>query len=533
MGTNWTADSFNLTDYLVNMKHLGYNHDVLAKFEVNYHVIVYKYNYIYIGNANLGLEDRSYYLDKEYEDTMEAYLGVMIEAAIRLGAEPEVATAEMEQVLQFEKEIAQLLPSRDFRMNILNYRNFSALDELAPFLDWRSYVNGVLSPFVRWPESDPIIVQNPYFIGNISNLVMATDKRTLSNYLGWQVILESLPGLDDKWARLGRRMWIKLDGRPKLRPKWEYCLSTTKRFYPIGMSSLFVGSLSDTAKAQVGVVKDIVGYVIKAFQGIIKTNDWMDHETIDQAINKTNHINVHAGFPRELFNQSLVDQEYILDDFNSTQSYFMITLIVRRARMDKKYRTLHEFNVKGHWREYAKVAEVNAFYRPAENSIDFPISIIGAMDIDGERPMYLNFGKIGWVVGHEITHGFDNNGRHFDGKGEYRSWWSNLTSDMYDKKATCFSGQYSAYDIAGTRLKINGKMTMGENIADNGGMKESFKAYQEYVNTHGSERALPGLPYTPEQILFIESASFYCGKTRRQVAEYALKTEQHAPSKYR
>jgi len=176
---------------------------------------------------------------------------------------------------------------------------------------------------------------------------------------------------------------------------------------------------------------------------------------------------------------------------------------------------------------------VNAYYRALENSIQFPLSIIEAMQIHESKPMYLNFGDIGWVVGHEITHGFDNMGKHFDGDGEYRSWWSNSTDKLYEEKIQCFAQQYSSFDLPDSNESINGNLTLGENIADNGGIKEAFRAYQNYIKGRRKEPGLPGLDMSAEQLFFIESAAFYCGKYRKEITEYGLKTDGHSPNVFR
>ena len=185
------------------------------------------------------------------------------------------------------------------------------------------------------------------------------------------------------------------------------------------------------------------------------------------------------------------------------------------------------------WQEYGKVADVNAYYRAQENSIEFPLSIIEAMQLHESKPMYLNFGDIGWVVGHEIIHGFDNMGKHFDGDGEYRSWWTNTTNALYEEKTQCFAQQYANYDLPESDETINGNLTLGENIADNGGLKEAYRAYQMYIEGKPTEPTLPGLEYTAEQLFFIQSASFFCGKYRKEITEYELKTDGHSPNMYR
>jgi len=157
------------------------------------------------------------------------------------------------------------------------------------------------------------------------------------------------------------------------------------------------------------------------------------------------------------------------------------------------------------WKYFANAANVNAFYWSQANSIVIPAGILRDIFFDHDRPQYLNFGTIGYVIGHEITHGFDNIGAQFDEIGNARNWWKNETKKHYNEKAQCMIKQYKDYDLPSS-LRINGDLTLKENIADNGAIKEAYQAYEKYVHKFGEEAPLPGLKYTPKQLFWIAAA---------------------------
>ena len=192
---------------------------------------------------------------------------------------------------------------------------------------------------------------------------------------------------------------------------------------------------------------------------------------------------------------------------------------------------------------------VNAFYSPLENSIQFPAGILQGVFFSSERPLYLNYGAIGWVIGHEITHGFDDQGRQFDQDGNLVNWWHPDTSRRYKyclrflliililrylSKAECIVKQYSNYSFPELgSLAVNGINTQGENIADNGGIAEAYQAYDSWVSSHGHEQLLPGLGYSQRQLFWISAANVWCSKHRSQALRMSVLTGAHAPDRFR
>nr|CAI5828590.1 unnamed protein product [Callosobruchus analis] len=174
-------------------------------------------------------------------------------------------------------------------------------------------------------------------------------------------------------------------------------------------------------------------------------------------------------------------------------------------------------------------AIVNAFYSPRQNAIEIPAALLQPLIYSKISPKSLNYGGIGVIIGHEITHGFDDSGRQFDKDGNLRQWWNNATIKAFREKAQCITDKYSRYKVTdGNDLHINGKLTLGENIADNGGLKQSYRAYRNWVSQHGEEMQLPGLNLTHDQLFFLNFAQTWCSSIRPERALLAVRSDTHS-----
>lgn len=231
--------------------------------------------------------------------------------------------------------------------NILNYMNLSMIQDLAPFINWTHYLNGVFHPYIYIPDNAYMIIKNPSFVSNISALIDSTDKRTVANYVGWRVILASTSILSEKWALMGRKVWKQLDGRHKLRNRWTYCVSVVKKFFDLGTSALYVQNLPGGEDNQSRLVRQIVTAIKKSFVDSLRTNTWMDEKTREEAINKTSKMKLHVGYPLELLNDTAINEFYDMLTLSQNFTFFENSLLLRRFKMDKKYMKVQFDNQKG------------------------------------------------------------------------------------------------------------------------------------------------------------------------------------------
>merc|ERR1719341_196623 len=276
----------------------------------------------------------------------------------------------------------------------------------------------------------------------------------------------------------------------------------------------------------------MVSYIRAEFDKILRTVDWMDDETRVRAINKSLAITPHIAYPEELLNEAKLEELYAglhITDGELLSNMRNLTVF----GTNYSFKRLRERVNKKDWKNHGAAAVVNAFYSPLENSIQFPAGILQGTFFDAERPKYLNFGGIGYVIGHEITHGFDDTGRQFDAVGDLRDWWEKETMDKFVKKTECIIYQYGNYTAPEVGLNLNGINTQGENIADNGGIKEAYYAYNQWTKDNGEELGLPALQYTNRQLFWLSAANVWCGKYRPETLKLRILTGAHSPAPFR
>ncbi|KAF7729759.1 hypothetical protein EC973_003837 [Apophysomyces ossiformis] len=449
------------------------------------------------------------------------------------------ARATAKRVVDFEKRLAEI---SDFNEDLqdpqvmYNPRTLSQISKLSPAVDWGFYVDDMVLP--NSPHPDTVIVSSPNYIGNLSTLLQDTPAETIQSYLIWKVIEFYSDALSSDVRDQVRKLRAALIGTdPKLvEPRWETCLNEVSdalgfiagRYYVL---ERFGGDAKKRTDAFVESIKDM-------FVSRLPELTWLDAETRKKAVEKVDKLISKMGYPT---GSPDVMSPVSLSDYYSA-------LNVDKDSFFNNFREARRWAVTQEWREVGKTPdrfkwlmtpmEVNAYFNPVFNEIVFPAGILQKPFFSTDYPEYLNYGGIGTVMGHELTHGFDNNGRQFDGDGRLIEWWTNETAAAFDKYAQCFVKQYSNFtieDSQGKIVHINGKMTLGENLADNGGLGEAYLAWKQRYNSRRYNNALlPGLErFTPDQMFFINFGRIWCRKFTQEQQLRNVLTDEHSPSQFR
>jgi len=286
--------------------------------------------------------------------------------------------------------------------------------------------------------------------------------------------------------------------------------------------------------SQKAVADEMVENIRSEFKLMLDELDWMDDKTRQRAHVKVDSMKSFIAYAKEILDDNLLNEFY--QGLELKSGNYMENMLVLRRFINEYYTKEFRIPIDRHsWKTHGGAAIVNAFYSPSENSIQFPAGILDGVFFQADRPNYLNYGGIGMVVGHEITHGFDDQGSQKDGEGNLVDWWEKETKDKYNKKAKCIIDQYGNYtvEVKGETINLNGVNTQGENIADNGGFKESLRAYERLTAMHGIEPKLPGLPYTQKQLFWLAGASVWCTAMRPEALKQRVLTDPHAPARFR
>jgi len=261
---------------------------------------------------------------------------------------------------------------------------------------------------------------------------------------------------------------------------------------------------------------------------VIGSVSWMEQETKEKGIAKLDAIIEKVGYPPYQFNETVL-QEFYEDLHYKADTWFTNGIDYYKKGITENSLNLNRTPSREDWSDGAST--VNAFYSDSENTITFPAGIMQPPFYGEDFPMSMLFGGIGMVIGHEITHGFDDQGRKYDTEGNNAPWWSDSDVRNYENLAQCYRDQYSEQKIAG--LHVNGNLTLGENIADNGGIKASYMAFENWQANNGEEQILPGLGLSHPQLFFVNFAQGWCNLITEEGARDRILTDPHSPASVR
>ncbi|XP_073779420.1 endothelin-converting enzyme 2b isoform X5 [Danio rerio] len=486
-------------------------------------------NVIQVDQSGLFLPSRDYYLNKTNEKVLKAYLDYMVELGLLLGGDKNSTRGQMQQILDFETALANITVPQDERRDeekIYHKITIADLQVLAPAIEWLDYLNSVLSP-LELNDTEPVVVYAKEYMQQVSELINKTDHSLLNNYMIWNLVQKGASSLDQRFENAQDKLLESLYGTKKsCTPRWQTCIGNTDDTLGFALGALFVKATFDKQSKE--IAEGMINEIRTAFKGALDDLKWMDEQTRQAAKDKADAIYDMIGFPDFILDSKELDDVY--DGYEVTEDNFFQNMInfynfSARVMADQ----LRKPPNRDQWSMTPPT--VNAYYMPTKNGIVFPAGILQAPFYAQDHPKALNFGGIGVVMGHELTHAFDDQGREYDKDGNLRSWWQNSSVEAFKNRTECMVDQYTQYTINGEH--INGKQTLGENIADNGGLKAAYHAYRSWVQKNGEEKRLPAVNLTNDQLFFVGFAQVWCSVRTPESAHEGLMTDPHSPPKYR
>ncbi|XP_071446773.1 neprilysin-1-like [Hetaerina americana] len=378
-------------------------------------------------------------------------------------------------------------------------------------IKWNRFLSHLLAGVTSVGPDERIIVREVDYIFRLSALLDRTPQRVIANYLHWRIVKSLSRETTQRMRDLAFEFDRVLSGIKEDQPRWRDCVLRVGGSLSFATGYQYVHQYFDVdAKNS---ADNMVEHIREAFKEEVGRLTWMDHETKEAARQKADAMTQFIGYPPWYSNITALEEHYkgLTVGKNHFKNVISVTTFLVRQMMKK----LREPTDRNEWT--TSPAVVNAFYNPQRNSITFPAGILQSPFFKKGRLQALNYGSIGVVIGHEITHGFDDMGRQSDLHGNLAQWWSESTIETYLKKAQCFIDQYGNYrvpeldSLLGSEVMSNGVITQGENIADNGGIRQAFLAYHRFVQKHGPEPRLAGLEaFTPEQLFYLGFAMVWC-----------------------
>ncbi|KAF5301880.1 hypothetical protein FQR65_LT08712 [Abscondita terminalis] len=525
-------NNFDWKSMIYKIRKIGFFHSGFFNFYVATNLLNTSVNIITIdeGTTNLHKE----YLKEGFDNNaVRGYYNFIVKFAILFGANENYARKEVQDMVQFEIALAKLLLPEEERRNISALTHQMSIEELEqafPQMPWLDYITNVLGiPSLKITKDEPVDVIVPSFIPKVDELLRQTPKRVLKNFIAWTFIEEFSTMLPKRVRDLKFEFAQMTNGMQRIPPRWKECVIEVNSRMIIATSALYVRKYFDvTLKRN---VVEMVDDVKRSFILTLKSLDWMDESTRSHAIEKAKGMVDHVAYPEEIMDDKRIELYYAQLEFS--EKYLDLYLNYQKFFLVKVFGSLRKPVSKRDWVYHASSTAVNAYYSVSENGIELPAGILQDLFFSNDRPQYMNYGGIGFIIGHEITHGFDDQGRQTDKDGRLVDWWTKKTEETFIKKAQCFVDQYGKFTLPDSNVTVNGKNTLGENIADNGSLKVSYLAYQYWVKRNRKEAFLPGLNYTPNQMFWITVANVWCSKERPEILEKMAMTASHSPPYFR
>ncbi|TDZ38965.1 Endothelin-converting enzyme-like protein [Colletotrichum trifolii] len=476
---------------------------------------------------SLGLPSKERYED---DKLVEKYRSVAVEVLGNLY--PDQNKDNFAKVVDFEKLLAAASPSTEEREDVTKYYNPMLIDEaaaLTPEIELTALIHD-LAPdgFVV----ERVIVAAPKYMTELNTILAETDEEVIQNYFIWKAVQAFYSYVDADAVKPYRGFVNELAGKdPESAPeRWRTCVGEVDGGVGWILSRFFVERAFSEKAKKFG--DTIITDIKTEFTKKLKATKWMDKETTTKAIDKVHNIIQKIGYPTK--SPDIMDPPSLNKFYESvnvtSDTFFQNALVVSRFAVGYEWSALGKPVDREQWG--MTVPTVNAYYNPPGNEIVFPAGIMQFPVFDVEVPAYMSYGAFGSVAGHELSHAFDSTGRHYDQNGNYTDWWSEATVDAFKKRAECFVEQYSNFTVPGPDdepLHVNGRLTLGENLADAGGLSASFQAWKRRAQEKPN-KSLPGLEhFTQEQLFFVTYSNWWCGKSRKDTAINKIYTDPHAP----
>ena len=475
-------------------------------------------NALYLGSGSLGLPERDYYVadDEDSKDKRAKYVKHVSKMFQLVGNDEAAANSIADDVMSLETQMAKAMLTKEERRNPMNTYNpmtLAELKQLVSNVDWDTYYSGIGAK-----NFDQIIVSDPNYMKEVNTIFANAPISTIKNYFKWNVINDAASYLSEEAEEANFDFYGKtLKDLKSMKPRKERVLQVVNGSLGEALGKLYVAEYFPTEAKETAV--EMVENVRRAYESRINNLDWMDDETKVQAIKKLNGMTVKIGYPDKWKDYSTL---------KIGDSYYQNVLNAREWNFKKDIEKIGKPVDKSEW--FMSPQTVNAYYNPLYNEIVFPAAILQPPFFDYTADAAVNYGGMGAVIGHEISHGFDDQGAKFDVEGNMNNWWTADDEQNFKDRGEKLVEQYNAFEpLPG--VFVNGTFTLGENIGDLGGVNAAYDGLQIHLAEEGNPGEIDG--FTPEQRFFINWATVWRTKIRDEALKNQIKTDPHSPGVYR
>jgi len=472
-----------------------------------------------LDQGGLGLPDRDYYLkdDAKSKEIRAKYLAHVERMFVLAGETPAKAKTYAQVVMRMETDLAKGSLDRVSRRDpekVYHLLKKEDFEKGHAGFAWPAYFTGTKPPAfptvnVSWPE----------FFKTVDGLIASASLDDWKTYLTWHTLHSQVPVLPNSFLNENFDFYGKtLTGAQEMRPRWKRCVDYTDSQLGEALGRIYVEQTFG-AEGKARTLK-MVDAIEKAMGQDLEKLPWMTATTKKEAVAKLHAITNKIGYPdkwRDYSSVIIKRDDHMGNGYRADEAEF-------QRQLDKIGKPVDRLE----W--VMTPPTVNAYYDPQMNNINFPAGILQPPFFDRTADDALNFGGIGMVIGHELTHGFDDEGRQFDPAGNLRDWWTSTDAKAFEERAACIADEYSNFSVA-PGANVNGKLTLGENTADNGGVRIAMMALMNTLTKEQAAKRIDG--FTPEQRFFLSFGQIWCSNDREEAQRLQVSVDPHSPARFR
>ncbi|XP_074661687.1 endothelin-converting enzyme 1-like isoform X2 [Tubulanus polymorphus] len=477
---------------------------------------------ITIAESGLTMNKRDYYIDSKMSNLTRA---AMVSFARKFAELMHMPIAQTQQkfnrIWTFEQKLAKIFATKEEKMDPWNYRQNLTISELQKkfgnLIDLKLYLGDIFKR--SFTDSDRIVVVHGDYYEKMVKLIENTEKELLADYIVWMTVYHQLSYLPNGFEEAYDILWRPITSEPARKPRWKKCLKIATGMFGYPVSAAYIEQY--VTDKMISKAKEMTMFVLEALENRLKTVPWMDEPTRAAALEKYGGLVSQIGFPKWMNDPAKLDEKF--DKMAVTGFFFHDHLELKKARRQQRLDRLSKPTDRTDWS--MNPDGVNAYYSISYNQIIVPAGLLQSPFLDPDFPMSVNFGALGMFLGHELSHGFDSHGSTRDKTGNMKRWWTTQSQKLFTEKVDCMIKEYSSINMFG--VQVNGKFTVDENIADNGGLVLAYDAYKLWVDKYGREQRLPALDRTSDQLFYIGFAQSWCEDMDKDFGAILVETSQH------
>lgn len=528
---SWNEQYFDWRDAIYKFRRVGFDVNSFLTVEVVNDYTNTSRQIFIIDRAQLGAEEQMLTKGTENEH-VDAYFSYMVDVALLFGANITLAASELKSALEFEIALAKISNSEIVEPGLYQTISVAELQRRYSTINWIEYINGVVdAPDFTVLFDDQVIIRSSFYLSELENLLQWTSKRVLANYMMWRAVKSSVQFLTEQLRNRRFDYFQTAFGITDRIPRWKECVNVVTKGIPFAVGIMYVQKYvqEDTKE----IVFEMVASVRNQFMEILKLVDWMDDVTKMNALDKADALAVRTAYSDDFLSVKRLQQYYAELEF-PRENYLACILTLNLFERDKYFRKLRRPLVHGDRDEDMYTTTVHPYYEPSRNILNIPSGILQGHFFASDRPQCLNYGSLGYLLGHEIAHSIDSTGRHFDKDGNVADWWTEHTKKAFLQKSHCLNGGKKPYNLPELFYYQIDEDVRECNVADNAGLKAAYLAYNVWVERFGHEYQIPSLNlYSPLQLFWISAAQTQCTKYRPEYLKDEGYVQPHTPAYFK